>query len=87
MMVEAWLVTGREPKATAFIQWKGTDVCCDFTCTCGHQAHIDAGFMYYVRCPECGSIWESPQHVTFTQVHDTDCSDGCVVDAMGWDDG
>jgi len=53
---------------TAFVQWKGTDICCDFTCTCGLTAHLDEEFMYYVRCSSCGAIWESPSSIPFKQV-------------------
>lgn len=38
----------------AWIQWKGTDVCADIHCSCGHMSHIDASFAYYVKCPKCG---------------------------------
>jgi hypothetical protein len=69
--------------ASAFIQWKGTDVCCDFECSCGHYAHLDVGFMYYVRCPECGTIWETPSHIEFTRVTGEFLEDEhCVVDAV-----
>jgi len=58
--------------AKAFIQWKGTDVCCDFTCTCGAGGHIDTLFMYCVRCPECGKLWESPSFIHFREVDEWD---------------
>jgi hypothetical protein len=41
------------PRPMAFIQWKGTEACADLYCECGEQFHIDADFMYYVRCPHC----------------------------------
>lgn len=47
----------------AFIQWKGTDVCLDFYCTCGMQSHIDASFVYAIECPACGSIFDMPHTV------------------------
>lgn len=36
-----------------WIQWKGTDVCMDVHCACGHHGHIDADFFYHYECPEC----------------------------------
>ena len=44
----------------AFIQWKGTDVCLDFTCTCGANRHFDGDFAYVLKCPDCGARWEMP---------------------------
>ena len=38
----------------AFIQWKGTTVCMDVHCECGHIGHIcGVDFAYYWKCPEC----------------------------------
>ena len=52
------------PEGTyAFIQWKGTNVCMDFQCDCGHSQHIDAMFCYTVTCPGCGAVWEMPAYV------------------------
>lgn len=45
-----------EPKfegPTTFIQWKGTDVCMDFHCTCGLHMHFDCEFLYFVECGQC----------------------------------
>lgn len=42
----------------AFIQWKGTDVCADVYCSCGHAFHVDDDFVYAVKCPNCGKDWE-----------------------------
>ena len=42
-------------EAHAWVQWKGTEVCMDVFCACGHQGHVDAGFAYFVRCPACGA--------------------------------
>lgn len=46
-----------------WIQWKGTDVCCDFRCACGATGHIDADFMYFIACPACGQLYEVGTHV------------------------
>lgn len=49
--------------ANAFIQWKGTDLCMDFTCDCGACCHFDGMFAYTVQCPRCGTVWEMPQTI------------------------
>lgn len=45
-------------EARMFIQWKGTDVCLDFYCPCGHDGHVDGNFAYAVQCSECEAIYE-----------------------------
>ena len=51
----------------AFIQWKGTEVCCDFRCECGAEGHIDAMFVYAVACPKCGKTWQMPHSVSLIE--------------------
>ena len=51
-------------KPHLWIQWKGTDVCCDIHCACGAHLHHDGDFMYFVKCPHCQQIWECGTHVT-----------------------
>lgn len=51
-------------KPHGWIQWKGTEVCMDFHCECGHHSHFDDDFCYFVKCPECGSVFEMDGHVT-----------------------
>lgn len=48
---------------SAFIQWKGTNVCMDFYCECGAHCHFDGYFAYVVKCPHCETEWEMPSHV------------------------
>lgn len=48
----------KEP--SAFIQWKGTDVCMDFYCDCGAHGHFDGYFAYEVQCQHCRTVWEMP---------------------------
>lgn len=55
-----------------FIQWKGTDVCLDFYCTCGRQGHFDGYFAYAVRCSLCGKVWELPHTVRLVEAIDYD---------------
>ena len=44
-------------KPHGWVQWKGTDVCMDVYCACGHHSHIDAGFAYNVECPACHRVY------------------------------
>src|SRR5579859_1862023 len=51
----------KNPKG--YIQWKGTDVCCDLYCKCGGRFHFDGGFMYHIKCPYCGQVYECGQFI------------------------
>lgn len=62
----------------AFIQWKGTDVCMDFTCDCGAEGHFDGAFAYVVKCPGCGQEWEMPM-ILFPRKSQRDPAHGGVV--------
>lgn len=53
---------------SAWIQWKGTDVCMDVRCTCGGFFHVDADFAYYVKCPGCLRIFATNGHIELTEV-------------------
>lgn len=44
--------------AETFIQWKGTEVCIDLRCPCGHHGHVDDSFAYFVECGGCGAVYE-----------------------------
>lgn len=48
---------------SAFIQWKGTDVCLDLHCRCGAHSHFDGYFAYALRCPACGGVFDMPTTV------------------------
>lgn len=65
-------------EANAFIQWKGTDVCMDFRCTCGGSFHFDGFFAYAVQCGDCGTIWEMPSKVFPRRVAPERCADLCI---------
>jgi len=45
------------------IQWKGTDVCMDVFCECGHHGHFDGGFFYFFECSQCGKRYKVGQHI------------------------
>lgn len=55
-MNDPWTETITAPAAG--IQWKGTNVCMDFHCTCGERSHFDTGFAYAIQCPYCGAKFE-----------------------------
>jgi len=48
------------PTPYVFVQWKGTELCGDFHCSCGAHGHLDDQFAYSVECSACGRIWELP---------------------------
>lgn len=60
-----------------FIQWKGTDLCVDFTCPCGGDGHFDGMFAYSIRCPQCGAVYEMGTQVIAKR---NDKYDGSIVD-------
>ena len=53
----------REDDPHGWIQWKGTEVCLDLHCTCGELTHFDGGFMYHIKCPFCGQVYEANGHI------------------------
>jgi len=50
-------------EAHGWVQWKGTNVCMDIHCRCGHHGHVDADFFYAYRCPKCGATYAVGQVV------------------------
>lgn len=61
-----------DPRAEVFIQWKGTKVCLDFTCTCGADGHVDDYFAYVLKCPGCGKLFAMPSTVFPAEIASTD---------------
>ncbi len=53
----------RDGEPNVFVQWKGTDACLDFYCSCGEQGHFDGYFAYALRCGDCGAVWAMPTTV------------------------
>lgn len=51
-----------------FIQWKGTDVCMDFYCACGHHNHYDGYCAYFIKCKKCKKIFMLGDSVQITEV-------------------
>ena len=46
-----------------WVQWKGTNVCCDIHCACGEHLHFDGDFFYFFQCPYCKQYWEVGTHI------------------------
>lgn len=57
-------------KPHGWIQWKGTDVCMDIHCKCGYQTHIDGDFVYSVKCPKCGTVYNCNGHIEFIELEE-----------------
>ena len=59
-----------EERASAFIQWKGTDVCLDLSCECGYSSHLDAEFAYAIKCPKCKTEYVMPADIVLLKKSD-----------------
>lgn len=75
--VESPLFNG---KPHIWVQWKGTNVCCDIYCDCGEQSHHDGDFFYFFKCPGCGQVWETGTHVAIYKVTDNRAAHVNIVD-------
>lgn len=51
-----------------WIQWKGTNVCCDIYCKCGAHLHFDGDFLYSFQCPHCKRYYETGSHLPIYEV-------------------
>ena len=75
---EATLVEEKyEGKPHGWVQWKGTNVCMDIYCKCGHHSHIDAEFAYHVKCPKCLTIYACNGHIELIELEEEPPT--CVV--------
>lgn len=75
---DAWEIQDfRTDQPHGWVQWKGTYVCMDIHCKCGHHSHIDAEFAYHVKCPECGTVYFCNGHIELIELEVE--PDGCVV--------
>jgi hypothetical protein len=59
----------KHDKPSAWLQWKGSDVCIDVHCECGAHMHFDCDFLYHVKCSACGQVYEMDGHI---QMHKLD---------------
>lgn len=66
-------------KPYAWVQWKGTNVCMDVHCKCGELSHVDAEFVYHVKCPSCGTVYFCNGHIELIELKEE--PDYCVVTA------
>lgn len=57
-----------------WIQWKGTEVCMDVHCVCGHSGHFDGAFFYYFECPKCHAKYAVGQNVKLIPMSDEQAS-------------
>jgi hypothetical protein len=53
-----------------WVQWKGTDVCMDVHCKCGHTSHLDAICAYTVKCPACGTVYMCNGHIELIELEE-----------------
>ncbi len=63
-----------------WVQWKGTDVCIDLSCSCGHRGHFDGMFMYYWKCKQCGRVWALDATIGLFLVDEGPEPDGCIYE-------
>ncbi len=68
-----------KPKASNFIQWKGTDVCMDFKCECGAHLHIDGMFGYYIKCSHCETVYKLGSSVSIEKCSETPDTDAVLI--------
>lgn len=68
---QAWEMQNMyEGKPHGWIQWKGTDVCMDVTCKCGHGFHIDADYAYHVKCGACGTVYMCSGYIELIELEE-----------------
>lgn len=67
-----WDDTISKDTPSTSIQWKGTDVCMDWHCTCGYHNHIDTDFLYFVKCYSCKLVFEVGTRVAMRLTTDKD---------------
>lgn len=65
---EAYTIFTQHNKFDGFIQWKGTYVCMDFHCECGHHNHYDDYFCYVIKCSSCGNMYAPSCNVEMIRV-------------------
>jgi hypothetical protein len=70
MSTEPTIITiNTETDGYGWIQWKSTDVCIDLYCgNCDTRGHLDADFMYYVQCHNCGTAYRVNGHIKLEPV-------------------
>lgn len=66
-----------QPPSRGWIQWKGTDVCIDLHCQCGHHGHYDGEFLYFYECPACHTKYAVGQNVKLIALNEAQVE--CLV--------
>jgi len=64
-------------KSHGWIQFKGTDLCMDVHCKCGEHTHIDGEFIYFIKCGNCGIVYELNGHIEL--IERTDNIEGAKI--------
>ena len=54
---------------------------------CGEQHHVDADFCYYLKCLDCGSVFEVGTEVSLTKVDPSSVQDGFAKECSSEDYG
>ena len=75
-------IAPKEGTAEAAIQWKGTDVCMDILCSCGHREHIDEEFVYRLQCSECGKVFAVQSRIHLIEIpeeHQEVSKESCCI--------
>lgn len=67
------------PSPSAFIQWKGTEVCADYYCVCGNFFHVDGEFVYAVQCPACERRYEVSSVIELREMPVDEVWEGCEI--------
>jgi len=55
-----------------FIQWKGTDLCMDYTLPCGCDDHVDGMFCYTIYCPTHNRAFDLDTRIRFIEIDPDD---------------
>lgn len=76
---DAWNKQHQFEKPSAWIQWKGTEVCMDIHCICGHLGHVDGEFAYHVQCTECGRVYFCNGHIQLIEMEDKEETPQCCL--------
>lgn len=42
----------------AYIQLHSSNICGEFHCTCGATGHVDAEFLFLVKCLDCNKVYQ-----------------------------
>lgn len=65
---EIYSQDNQQTESHGWIQWKGTNVCIDLHCKCGHHGHLDGYFAYGFQCPKCKRFFALGQIVKLIEI-------------------